>query len=144
MTIKFSRQIKCRNIRRSLDDCFAHLWPCIWPNRSQPFCDENMALLKLSGLAYTTNVFAGGFNLGPTDKRPFIVDEGMTVADSTLIRFYLEQKYGFDFDAHLTTQQKGVTSAVEKICEKHLHFAAVYSRSMVDENFNKGPVTLFN
>ncbi len=109
-----------------------------------PFVMKAMALLKLSGQPYTTDVFAGGPNLGPKGKRPFIVDEGVTVADSTLIRFHLEQKYGLDFDAHLTPQQKGVTWAVEKMCEEHLYFAAVYFRWMVDENFNKGPATFFN
>ena len=109
-----------------------------------PFVMKAMVLLKLSGLPYTTDVFAGGPNLGPKGKRPFIVDEGVTVADSTLIRFHLEQKYGHDFDAHLTPQQKGVTWAVEKMCEEHLYFAAVYFRWMVDENFNKGPATFFD
>jgi glutathione S-transferase len=109
-----------------------------------PFVMKAMALLKLSGLPHTTEVFAGGPHLGPKGKRPFIVDDGVTVADSTLIRFHLEQKYGLDFDAHLTVQQKGVAWAVEKMCEEHLYFAAVYFRWMVDENFHKGPVTFFN
>jgi len=30
------------------------------------------------------------------------------------------------------------------MCEEHLYFAVVYFRWMVDENFNKGPVTFFN
>ena len=109
-----------------------------------PFVMKAMILLKLSGQPYSTDMFSGGLNLGPKGKRPFIVDKEVTVADSTLIRFHLEQKYGLDFDAHLTSQQKGVTWAVEKMCEEHLYFAAVYFRWMVDENFNKGPATFFN
>lgn len=109
-----------------------------------PFVMKAMVLLKLSGLTYNMEVFAGGSNLGPKGKRPFIVDDGVTVADSTLIRFHLEKKYGHDFDAHLTPQQKGVTWALEKMCEEHLYFAAVYFRWMVDENFHKGPATFFN
>lgn len=109
-----------------------------------PFVMKAMALLKLSGQSHITDVFAGGPNLGPKGKRPYLVDDGVTVPDSTLIRFHLEQKYGLDFDAHLTPQQKGVTWAVEKMCEEHLYFAAVYFRWMVDENFNKGPATFFN
>lgn len=109
-----------------------------------PFVMKAMMLLKLSGLSYNTDVFAGGFKLGPKGKRPYIVDDGVTVADSTLIRFHLEHKYGLDFDAHLTPQQKGVTWAVEKMCEEHLYFAVVYFRWMVDENFNKGPAIFFN
>jgi glutathione S-transferase len=71
-----------------------------------------MALLTLSGQPFATNVYAGGPKLGPKGKRPYIVDDGVTVADSTLIRFHLEQTYGLDFDGHLTPQQKGVTWAV--------------------------------
>ncbi len=109
-----------------------------------PFVMKAMALLNLSAQPYITDLYAGGTNLGPKGKRPFIVDDGVTVADSTLIRIHLEKKYGFDFDAHLTQQQKAVTWAVEKMCEEHLYFAAVYFRWMVDENFNKGPATFFN
>ncbi len=111
---------------------------------SSPFVMKAMALLKLSGQSFTTSVYAGGSKLGPKGKRPYLVDDGVTVADSTLIRFHLEQTYGLDFDAHLTPQQKGVTWAVEKMCEEHLYFALVYFRWMVDENFNKGPATFFN
>lgn len=111
---------------------------------SSPFVMKAMALLKLSGQPFTTSVYAGGPKLGPKGKRPYLVDDGVTVADSTLIRFHLEQTYGLDFDAHLTPQQKGVTWAVEKMCEEHLYFAVVYFRWMVDENFNKGPATFFN
>ncbi len=109
-----------------------------------PFVMKAMALLKLSGLPYTTDVFSGGLHLGPKGKRPYIVDDGLTVADSTFIRFYLEQKYGLDFDAHLTPQQKAATWAIEKMCEEHLYFAAIYFRWMVEENFQKGPATFFN
>jgi glutathione S-transferase len=48
-----------------------------------PFVMKAMVLLKLPGRPY--NVFAADPNLGPKGKRPFIVDEGVTVADSALI-----------------------------------------------------------
>jgi glutathione S-transferase len=109
-----------------------------------PFVMKAMLLLKLSGQNYDTQTFAGGSNIGPKGKRPFIVDEGEIIADSTFIRFHLEKKYGVDLDAHLTSAQKAVTWAVEKMCEEHLYFAAVYFRWMKDENFEKGPATFFN
>ena len=102
-----------------------------------PFVMKAMALLNLSAQPYTTDLYKGGTNLGPKGKRPFIVDDGVTVADSTLIRIHLEKKYGLDFDAHLTLQQKAVTWAVEKMCEEHLYFAAVYFRWMVVKTSTK-------
>lgn len=109
-----------------------------------PFVMKAMALLKMAGQPYTCEVFGGGPNIGPKGKRPFILDDGFTVSDSTLIRFHLEQKFGLDLDAHLTPAQRGVTWAIEKMCEEHLYFAAVHFRWMVDENFQKGPAHFFD
>jgi glutathione S-transferase len=110
---------------------------------ASPFVMKAMLLLNLAGQPYTIDSFTGGPNVGPKGKRPFIVDDGITVADSTFIRFHLENKYGIDFDSHLSPQQKSVAWAVEKMCEDHLYFAAVYFRWMKDENFKKGPATFF-
>ena len=85
-----------------------------------PFVVKAMILLQLAGQPYTTARYKGGPHLGPKGKRPFIDDDGVTVADSTLIRFHLEQKYGVAFDAHLNAAQQGVTWALEKMCEEHL------------------------
>ena len=111
---------------------------------SSPFVMKAMLLLKLSGLPYETAPYVAGARVGPKGKRPFIVDEGVTVADSTLIRFHLERKYGIDLDARLSLQQKSVNWTAEKMCEEHLYFAAVYFRWMKDENFKKGPATFFD
>lgn len=110
---------------------------------SSPFVMKAMLLLKLAGQPYKTEPFLGGMYIGPKGKRPFIVDDGVTVADTTFIRFHLEKKYGVDFDAQLSPQQKSVSWAVEKMCEEHLYFAAVYFRWMKDENFKIGAATFF-
>ena len=47
-------------------------------------------------------------------------DDGTIVADSTFIRYHIEKKYGFDFDACLGPEQKAYAWAVEKMCEEHL------------------------
>lgn len=117
--------------------------PAFGLHDASPFVVKAMLLLKLASQPYATESFAGGPNIGPKGKRPFIVDDGVTVADSTFIRFHLEKKYDVDFDSHLSPQEKGVTWAVEKMCEDHLYFAAIYFRWMKDENFKKGPATFF-
>lgn len=108
-----------------------------------PFVIKAQVLLKLCGQAYQTEPFAGGLKIGPKGKRPFIVDEGVTIADSTLIRFHLERKYGHDFDEKLSAREKGLSWAVEKMCEEHLYFALLYFRWMYQDNFERGPAQFF-
>jgi len=60
------------------------------------------------------------------------------VADSTLIRFHLERKYGIDFDAALDAEQKAVAWAVERMCEEHLYFAMLEARWLDRANFENG------
>ncbi len=110
---------------------------------ASPFVMKAMLLLKLAGQPFAIEELGSSPKVGPRGKRPFIVDDGVIVSDSTFIRFHLEKKYGVDFDAHLNPQQKGVTWAVEKMCEEHLYFASVYFRWMNDGNFKVGAATFF-
>ena len=70
-----------------------------------PFVTKAMLLLKFAGLEFSED--RGGYHKAPKGKLPFIDDEGLIVADSTFIRFHIEKKYGFDFDAGLNTGAKG-------------------------------------
>jgi glutathione S-transferase len=91
-----------------------------------PFVIKAMLLLKFAGLEYSED--RGGFSKAPKGKLPYINDDGLIVPDSTFIRFHIEKKYGFDFDAGLTPEQRAVAWAAEKMCEEHLHWALVASR----------------
>jgi glutathione S-transferase len=109
---------------------------------ASPFVIKGEMLLKLAKLDYqkTRKGFAGA----PKGKLPYIVDEGTVVADSTLMRLYIEQKYGIDFDRRLSARDRGAAWAVEKMLEDHLYWVLVYWRWMKDENFEKGPAKFFN
>lgn len=111
---------------------------------ASPFVIKAHLLLKLSGQPYQTAPFAGGMNIGPKGKRPFIVDEGVTIADSTLIRFHLEKKYQKDFGENRSARDQGLGWAIEKMCEEHLYFALVYFRWLYQDNFEKGPAQFFD
>jgi glutathione S-transferase len=100
-----------------------------------------MLLLKFAGLEYSED--RGGYGKAPKGKLPYINDDGLIVADSTFIRFHIEKKYGFDFDAGLTPEQRAVAWAAEKMCEEHLYFALVATRWLDDANFAKGPAQFF-
>lgn len=106
-----------------------------------PFVSKALVLLKMAGLEF--QVDTNGLSHSPKGKLPYINDGGVVVADSTFIRFYLEQKYRIDFDAGLTAEQKAVSWAIEKMCEEHLYWSTVYDRWMNDVNFNKGPAIFF-
>ncbi len=110
-----------------------------------PFVMKALVLMKMSGLPFKTE--AGGakaLGKAPKGKLPFINDDGKIIADTTFIRFHLEQKHGFDFDKGLTPEQRATGWAFEKMCENHLYFAGTDARWMNDENFNKGPRQFFN
>jgi len=106
-----------------------------------PFVMKGEILLKLSRLEYRTN--KKGFGKAPKGKLPYIDDHGTIVADSTLIRLYLEQKYSIDFDRALSERERGVAWATEKMLEDHVYWALIYWRWLVDANFDRGPRNFF-
>jgi glutathione S-transferase len=108
---------------------------------ASPFVMKAEMLLKLAKLEYQTS--NKGFMRAPKGKLPYIDDNGTIVADSTLIRLYLEQKHGIDFDRALSARERGIAWAVEKMLEDHLYWVLVYWRWMKDANFEKGPANFF-
>lgn len=107
-----------------------------------PFVTKAMLLLKFAGLDYAED--SGGYGKAPKGKLPFIIDDGVTVADSTFIRRHVERKYGFDFEAGLSAEQKAVAWAVERMCEDHLYMALLSARWAEKDNFNRGPARFFD
>ncbi len=107
-----------------------------------PFCMKAMVLLKMAGLDYEEDVCDP--RKAPKKKGPYLSDDGELVADSTFIRWHIEKKYGHDFDAGLTDEQKGISWAVEKLCEDNIYWAVMHERWIVDENFRAGPIRFFD
>ncbi len=107
-----------------------------------PFVTKAMILLKLAGLEFSED--RGGYFKAPKGKLPYIDDAGEKIADSTLIRLHIEKKYGFDFDAGLSAEQKAVGWAVEKMCEDHVYWLVLGDRWLDDRNFRKGPAHFFD
>ncbi|HET6377356.1 MAG TPA: glutathione S-transferase family protein [Methylocella sp.] len=106
-----------------------------------PFVMKVMLLLKFAGLPYTEKV--GSLTRAPKGKLPFIEDDGEIIADSTFIRFHIEEKYGVNFDSGLSAEQRAAAWAAEKMCEEHLYFALMASRWASDANFARGPAKFF-
>ncbi len=101
-----------------------------------PFVLKAMTLLKIARVDYVVDTT--GFRKAPKGKLPYIDDDGVIVADSTLIRFHLEKARGIDFDAGLSPQQRAQSWAVEKMCEDHLSSIIAWHRWSDDANFARG------
>jgi glutathione S-transferase len=106
-----------------------------------PFVTKAEVLLKMAGQPYRTDV--NGFNKAPKGKLPYIDDDGVRVGDSTFIRAHLESKYGADFDRGLSSEQRAIAWAFEKMAEDHLYWPLVHARWLDDANFRKGPAAFF-
>ena len=106
-----------------------------------PFVMKGEMLMKLSGLPYETN--RRGLAGAPKGKLPYIRDGETVVADTTLIRLYLEQKHGIDFDRGLSARDRGVGWAAEKMLEDHLYWIMIYWRWLNEPNYRKGPKNFF-
>jgi glutathione S-transferase len=100
-----------------------------------PFVMKAEILLNMAGLAYTKQTGFSAFRRAPKGKLPYIVDDGVSVADSTFIGFHLTRKYGIDFDQGLTPAQRAAGWAFEKLAEDHLYWAAVYARWVDPRNW---------
>jgi glutathione S-transferase len=106
-----------------------------------PFVMKTEVQLKMSGLPYRRE--RGGPQAAPKGKIPFIDDDGVTVADSTFIRWHLETVHGVDLDRGLGAEQKALAWAVERMLEDHLYWAMLETRWLNDVNFAKGPALFF-
>jgi glutathione S-transferase len=108
---------------------------------ASPFVLKAMTLLKFAGLRFVED--RGGYSRAPKGKLPFIDDDGTIVADSTFIRFHIERKYGVDFDAGLSAEQRASGWAIEKMLKEHLYWTLVHARWIDDANFVESAAQFF-
>ena len=107
-----------------------------------PFCIKALVLLKMSGQEFETR--NANLRKAPKGKAPYIRDGDELIGDTTFIRWYLEERYGVDFDPGLSASGKAIAWAFEKMCEEHIYFHGLYTRWAIDESFDKGPRRFFN
>ncbi|WP_300296873.1 glutathione S-transferase family protein [Ferrovibrio sp.] len=107
-----------------------------------PYTMKTEVQLQIAGLPYI-HVRAQPAD-SPKGQLPFITDDDVTVADSTFIRSYIEQKYGVDLDAALSTEQRAVAWAVERMVENQLGWACAYFRYADDASFANGPARWYD
>ncbi|WP_206434463.1 glutathione S-transferase family protein [Iodobacter ciconiae] len=106
-----------------------------------PFVTKAELLLKMAGCNYQCQT--GGYAKAPKGKMPYLQTGDALIDDSTLIRFYLEQKHQINFDASLTPAERGIAWAFEKMLEEHFYYISLRDRWAIDANFDKGPKKIF-
>jgi glutathione S-transferase len=100
-----------------------------------PFVVKAMVQLRMAGQPF--QIDSKGFFKAPKGKLPYIEDGGRIIADSTFIRWHLEEKYGVDLDQGLSPQQRALSWTIEKMLEDHCYWTGVYWRWIDDANFRK-------
>ena len=95
------------------------------PNPS-PFCMKLETYLRMADLEYEVRaVLRPGSRTG---KCPYIVIDGETLTDSSLIIAALESRFGHRVDGKLTLAQRGESLAFQRLLEEHLYWVSVYAR----------------
>jgi glutathione S-transferase len=107
-----------------------------------PFVTKTEVQLRMAGLPYAKEQAMPPAS--PKGQLPYIEDEAERIADSTFIRAHIEGKYGFDFDAPLSLQQRAQAWAFERMIEHHVYWALVGARWVNPDNFAKGPAHFFD
>lgn len=92
-----------------------------------PFVVKAMMLLKMAGLPYEVER-ASNPARGPKGKLPAIEDGGRLIGDSELIRWHIEQTYGFDFDRGLNPLERAHAHAYARMIEERLYWIMAYAR----------------
>lgn len=106
-----------------------------------PFVTKVELLLKFARLPYEAVV--GNPLRAPKRKLPIIADGERVIADSTFIRWYLEETYGVDFDAGLSQAERATAWAFERLLEDHIYWALVHARWLDVANYEAGPKAFF-
>lgn len=91
------------------------------------FCVKALILLKMAGADFEID-YQDDPRKTPKAKFPVIVDDGVTIADSSFIRTHLEQKFDKDFDAGLTAEQRAISMAFQRLTEEHLYWSLIAAR----------------
>ena len=99
-----------------------------------PFCLKLDAFFRMTGIKHQSKTAATPF-AGPKKKAPWIVYQGRTLGDSTLIIDFLKEEFGVDPDANLDARQRAISVAIQRLIEENLYWAMVYDRWCREENW---------
>ena len=102
---------------------------------ASPFGVKLETWLRIAGLDYETRVLMGPPK-SSTGKFPYIERPGGRVlADSSTIIETLTEERDVQIDAGLTSTQRGLARAIQRMLEEHFYFTMLWSRWWPDESW---------
>lgn len=108
--------------------------PAFGEPTASPFCMKTWCMLTQANLPFE-RIETPDPRKTPKQKLPVIEVGGEVIADSEVIRTYIETAANIDFDEGLTEHQRGVSRAVIRMVEEHIYFAIVADRWGEDDNW---------
>jgi glutathione S-transferase len=100
-----------------------------------PFCLKVEMALEHLGLDYEI-VMESDPRKSPKGKLPYIVDEGLTIADSELVLEHLDTKLDGRLYGDVSDQEHATGLAFTRLIEDHLYWMVVASRWLDDDWFH--------
>jgi glutathione S-transferase len=113
------------------------------PNAS-PFCMKLETYLRMAGLPFEAPpVSLRELGRAPNGKMPYIEDRGHVLADTTFIIDHLQASYGDRLDGWLSTEQKAVACAFQRLMEENLYWAVAHTRWIGAQGWEKTRAAFF-
>lgn len=100
-----------------------------------PFCLKLDAWLRMTGIEHESITAATPF-AGPKGKAPWIETGGTKLGDSTFIIAWLTEHFGVDPDAGLSSEQRGVAVAIQRLIDENLYWTMVHDRWVHEGNWH--------
>ncbi len=89
-------------------------------------CLKLLTYLRMAAVPY--ELHRGDPRQGPTKKIPYVVHDGVTLGDSSLIIAYLKRTFGDPLDARLTDAERALGHVIQRTLEESLYWALVHAR----------------
>lgn len=108
--------------------------PAFGEPTASPFCMKTLCMMEAANLPYEI-IETPDPRKAPKAKLPVIEADGRVIADSDVIRNYIEEVADFDFDEGLSERERGISRSVIRMVEEHVYFAIVADRWGEDDNW---------
>lgn len=93
-----------------------------------PFVLKIDAYLRMAGIEYESITGIKNLARAPKGKLPFITDGDTMIADTFFILDYLQKKYDYPIDGHLSAEHKALSGLLMKSLDENFYWCIVYSR----------------
>ena len=100
-----------------------------------PFVLKINAYLRMADIPFKSIPNIKNLGKSPKGKLPFIIDGDTTVADSSFIIPYLQEKFKVGLDDFLTDEQKATAYLIGKSIDENLYWCLLYSRWEKDDTW---------